>query len=159
MEINEYQEFAISTAVYPNIGSNLIYPVLGLAGEVGELQEKMVKLIIESNYTLLDKDNKIPGKILTQMLDSYSKIGLEQNKLKKLIRDNEFKIKDYFRTIDQKILHHLNLESGDIKWYSALIDHELGITSERCCMDNQNKLMKRKKEGTIHGSGDEERHA
>ncbi len=45
MTFNEYQEFAKSTAVYPDQGENLIYPTLGLAGEVGEVADKVGKMI------------------------------------------------------------------------------------------------------------------
>ena len=42
MFLNEYQEGAISTAIYP-IATCIYYPTLGLAGEYGELIEKMHK--------------------------------------------------------------------------------------------------------------------
>lgn len=40
MFLNEYQDGAISTAIYP-IATCIYYPTLGLAGEYGELIEKM----------------------------------------------------------------------------------------------------------------------
>jgi NTP pyrophosphatase (non-canonical NTP hydrolase) len=43
MEFYEYQKDALSTAVYPNLGNNLIYPALKLAGEAGEVAEKIGK--------------------------------------------------------------------------------------------------------------------
>ena len=43
MTLNEYQDAARKTAIYPNIGSNPTYPVLGLCGETGEIAEKMKK--------------------------------------------------------------------------------------------------------------------
>ncbi|MFA5747365.1 MAG: nucleoside triphosphate pyrophosphohydrolase family protein [Candidatus Paceibacterota bacterium] len=45
MEFNQYQEEARKTAVYPNMGNNFIYPTLGLAGEAGEVAEKIKKII------------------------------------------------------------------------------------------------------------------
>jgi len=42
MFLNEYQDDAISTAIYP-LTTSIYYPALGLAGEYGELIEKMHK--------------------------------------------------------------------------------------------------------------------
>ena len=44
MTLNEYQFAAATTAIYPNRGSNLTYPVLGLVGEAGELANKLKKV-------------------------------------------------------------------------------------------------------------------
>jgi len=41
LTFKQYQEGARSTAIYPNIGSNIAYPTLGLAGECGELYSKL----------------------------------------------------------------------------------------------------------------------
>lgn len=45
MELNEYQKKARETAMYPRMGNNFIYPTLGLAGEAGEVVEKIKKLM------------------------------------------------------------------------------------------------------------------
>ncbi|MBM6993827.1 MAG: nucleoside triphosphate pyrophosphohydrolase family protein [Prevotella sp.] len=42
MEMNEYQEQALSTAVYPQ-ALRIVYPALGLAGETGEVADKVKK--------------------------------------------------------------------------------------------------------------------
>mgnify|MGYP001399284011 CR=1 FL=1 len=44
MKFNEYQELARSTAIYP-AEYGLVYTALGLAGESGEVAEKVKKLI------------------------------------------------------------------------------------------------------------------
>jgi NTP pyrophosphatase (non-canonical NTP hydrolase) len=42
--LNQYHQKALGTASYPSIGSNIIYPALGLAGEAGEVADKIKKL-------------------------------------------------------------------------------------------------------------------
>ena len=59
MNFNDYQEKAASTAIYPD-KYRIIYPALGLAGEVGETCEKIKKLIRDydfdmENMTALDQ--------------------------------------------------------------------------------------------------------
>jgi NTP pyrophosphatase (non-canonical NTP hydrolase) len=50
----EYQKQSALTARYPNILSNLQYPALGLAGEVGEVCNKIKKIY-------RDQDGNITG--------------------------------------------------------------------------------------------------
>jgi NTP pyrophosphatase (non-canonical NTP hydrolase) len=45
MDLNQYQQQARATAVYPDRGHNVIYPALGLAGETGEVVDKIKKVI------------------------------------------------------------------------------------------------------------------
>lgn len=49
MDFNDYQSKCLKTAKYPNIGSNLTYPSLGLAGEAGEVCGKISKIFRDSN--------------------------------------------------------------------------------------------------------------
>ena len=49
MDLNEYQQKASKTALYPNVGDNPIYPTLGLAGEAGEVADKVKKVIRDRN--------------------------------------------------------------------------------------------------------------
>ncbi|MFH0804601.1 MAG: nucleoside triphosphate pyrophosphohydrolase family protein [Patescibacteria group bacterium] len=57
MDLNEYQSRARATALYPDVGSNYIYPVLGLVGEAGELANK-VKKISRDHGGVLDDGQK-----------------------------------------------------------------------------------------------------
>ena len=55
---NDYQTAALRTAIYPNQGSNFIYPTLGLVGEAGEVAEKVKKIIRDGDGTLTDPDRE-----------------------------------------------------------------------------------------------------
>jgi NTP pyrophosphatase (non-canonical NTP hydrolase) len=50
MKIDEYQRLAGRTAVYPDKGANLTYPILGLVGEAGELANKYKKILRGDAY-------------------------------------------------------------------------------------------------------------
>jgi NTP pyrophosphatase (non-canonical NTP hydrolase) len=45
MDFSTYQRKSRKTAVYPKLGRNPVYPTLGLAGEAGEVAEKVKKMI------------------------------------------------------------------------------------------------------------------
>lgn len=45
MQFSDYQKQTRTTAQYPDIGKNFIFPTLGLVGEAGEVAEKIKKLI------------------------------------------------------------------------------------------------------------------
>jgi NTP pyrophosphatase (non-canonical NTP hydrolase) len=46
-DFDDYQKQAKKTAKYPDIGKNFAYPVIGLAGETGEVSEKIKRVIRE----------------------------------------------------------------------------------------------------------------
>lgn len=65
MTVNEYQEAALATAVYPE-QFRVIYPALGMNGEAGEVADKIKKVIrdtalsIDANGAIiLPHDNRI----------------------------------------------------------------------------------------------------
>lgn len=49
MTFDEYQKKSRETAIYPNQGENFVYPALGLAGETGEVADKIKKIIRDEN--------------------------------------------------------------------------------------------------------------
>jgi len=51
MEFSEYQKKSRKTAIYPDADNNFIYPTLGLAGETGEVIEKIKKLMRNDGVT------------------------------------------------------------------------------------------------------------
>ena len=57
MDFKTYQKKSRITAQYPNLGSNFVYPTLGLVGEAGEVAEKVKKVIRDKNG-LFDEESK-----------------------------------------------------------------------------------------------------
>jgi NTP pyrophosphatase (non-canonical NTP hydrolase) len=45
MNFDDYQDTCLITAVYPHVGDNIYYPALGLAGEAGEIANKIKKVM------------------------------------------------------------------------------------------------------------------
>lgn len=107
MTIDEYQKCALETAVYPE-QFKVIYPALGLAGEAGEVADK----------------------------------------IKKVIRDDEYSITDEKRKA-------IVMEIGDVLWYCATLAHDLGYDLDTIARMNYEKLKSRKERGKIGGSGDD----
>ncbi|MBI3020247.1 MAG: nucleoside triphosphate pyrophosphohydrolase family protein [Parcubacteria group bacterium] len=53
MKFNDYQKKSRATAAYPKIGGHgFLYPVLGLAGEAGELMNKVQKIYRDDDSNL-----------------------------------------------------------------------------------------------------------
>ena len=54
MTFAQYQELAARTALYPGRGQNGYYPAMGLAGEVGEILNKMKKVMRDDGGVLTE---------------------------------------------------------------------------------------------------------
>jgi NTP pyrophosphatase (non-canonical NTP hydrolase) len=54
VDFAEYQSRSRETAVYPDAGTNIVYPALGLCGEAGETAEKVKKAIRDDGGTLTE---------------------------------------------------------------------------------------------------------
>lgn len=79
MTFEEYQKLSRKTAQYPKIGENFVYPVLGLAGEAGEVAEKIKKLFRNENGDLSQEYKLEIAKELGDVLWYLSQISTELN--------------------------------------------------------------------------------
>lgn len=77
MTFNEYQNESRKTAIYPNAGKNFIYPTLGLAGEAGEVAEKIKKVLRDKNGIVDNTTKTEIAKELGDVLWYLSQISAE----------------------------------------------------------------------------------
>ena len=67
LTIREYQVGARGTAFYPNKGTNFVYPALGLAGESGEVANKVKKV-------LRDEEGKLSEQSRAALIDELGDV-------------------------------------------------------------------------------------
>ena len=81
MRFSEYQRRSRETAVYPQLGENLVYPALGLCGEAGETAEKIKKAIRDDGGVLTDERREALaaelGDVLWYVAQLATEAGLE----------------------------------------------------------------------------------
>ncbi len=106
MQLDDYQDNAKKTAIYAP-EHMIMYPALGLAGEAGEVA----------------------------------------NKVKKIMRDG-------VQNLPPDWKHQLASEIGDVLWYCAVLASDLNVSLGTIAAQNIEKLERRKRTGTLQGSGD-----
>lgn len=98
MDFNEYQVESKKTALYPNQGNNFIYPVLGLAGESGEVSEKIKKIIRDNNGVVTDEKRaeikKELGDVLWYVAQLCTEFGLSMDEVAKTNLEKLFSRKE-----------------------------------------------------------------
>ena len=80
MTFQEYQEESRKTAIYPNKDNNFIYPTLGLAGEAGEVAEKIKKVLRDGNGVVSEEKKveltKELGDVLWYVANLSKELGI-----------------------------------------------------------------------------------
>ena len=77
MLISEYQELSRRTATYPGAGDNIVYPTLGLAGEAGEVAEKVKKLLRDDGGVMSGERREALGGELGDVLWYVAQVATE----------------------------------------------------------------------------------
>jgi len=103
MTFNEYQEKAKITAKYPVIGEAYVYPALGLAGETGEVLEKIKKIFRDEDGKITPEKKqelmKELGDVLWYLATLARELGLP---LEDVAQNNIAKL---FSRLDRGVLH------------------------------------------------------
>ena len=85
--------------------------------------------------------------IIYPTLGLTGEAGEVANKVKKIIRDGS-------DSKDEKLVSEIKAEIGDCLWYIAVLANDFDIKLSDIASTNLEKLANRKKNNTIHGSGD-----
>ena len=77
MTFDEYQKKSKETAFYPAIGHGVVYPVMGLANEAGEVAGKVKKVFRDANGILTDAHREDISKELGDVLWYVAQVASE----------------------------------------------------------------------------------
>jgi NTP pyrophosphatase (non-canonical NTP hydrolase) len=133
LTLDEYQNFASGTAVYPGRNSylGLMYVVGKLNGEAGEVAEYVFKGLRDDGIVQFIQDR-----------DGHDDIPMDTMTVRLGIITEERRLK-------------LKKELGDVFWYVSQAVYELGYTLQEVASGNIFKLADRAERGVLHGAGDE----
>jgi NTP pyrophosphatase (non-canonical NTP hydrolase) len=167
MKLDEYQANARKTAIYPG---ELMYPTLGLAGEVAEMiwasEDAIEKEVGDVMWYVASvahdaglKLSEVNGTNDFTFPDTYSYVqeafddlviyaGEVCEAVKKTFRDSAGEVTPYYRERIAKSLE------GVLCALHAVGDY-YGFTLEECAKKNNEKLASRMERGVISGDGDD----
>lgn len=131
MQEGTYQAFTQSTDL---MQGNIVYHILGLFSEAGELT------------ALLDSANEQERRILLLLTQAGEIAAQYKRMMRDQGKDTQIVVKDSA---------HLPNEIGDCQWYIARLAADIGFTLEEIQELNTRKLTSRKKRGVIQGKGDD----
>lgn len=184
MNFSVYQKEALKTALYPSVGSNILYPMLGLIGESGEIAGKISKIIRDDSGTMTPKRRAAIrgelGDVLWFMATVCTEADLDMGTLYLLANRaiNNVHMTDLPRLafkLSQQTAHMSILveqfiygpHKGDMKvlaplstditiLFTNMIDLCLAcsLDIEQVAQSNIEKLTSRQERGVLQGSGD-----
>ena len=126
MQLNEYQNLALSTAEIQDVETDVMHFGFGLVSEAGEVAKVFQKYARgDKRYNSLASDEFMYNE---DFVDWYMFTPYAQDK----VRD----------------------ELGDVLWHVAALASTFGVTLEELAEQNVLKLKKREVDGTIKGDED-----
>jgi MazG nucleotide pyrophosphohydrolase domain len=178
--LNDYQAAAKATALYPfPVPGVPVYPLIGFAGEVGELMEALVGRPVDQDAVLKESGDvlwylaAIATDIGFQLGDVYTDFGDVRRTVEhlrdsfiwtpsaaltifvgKIAEDVKKSIRDSGSVVDEKRLVRIRSSIADSLMALDAILSEYALTLGEAAYANLAKLAARKSAGTIQGSGD-----
>jgi NTP pyrophosphatase (non-canonical NTP hydrolase) len=156
MNFDEYQQWAKTTAIYPEQVKGL-YPLLGLLGEATETIEKateQVAIIGENEFTIQEDAYKRRQR-LKEIFNIVLPLGKEAEVIKKHYRKYGLGFSAACTlTGKPEQIEELKKELGDILWYLSAICSDFGISLQDVAQTNHDKLESRRERNVLNGSGD-----
>lgn len=89
--LNEYQSKALETAIYPEV-YRTIYPALGLAGEAGEVADKVKKVLRDNNCIFTEEKKNEIAKELGDVLWYIATLSNDSDTLQDIAQMNYNKL-------------------------------------------------------------------
>lgn len=182
MNLKEYQELSRETAIYPDAGNNIIYPTLGLVGEIGETLEKVM---LEAGKEEIEKEfgdimwyiaqlaSELEFDLINKELEEIYEFLIQEETLYHLnTRDESYDLNEWVVCASKiaEVTKKVMRDSGGVcpeEKKVATIDNlvrliyhikkscELcGSSLSNICQMNIDKLFSRKERGVLQGSGD-----
>jgi NTP pyrophosphatase (non-canonical NTP hydrolase) len=157
MNFKEYQDWAKTTAIYPEQIKGL-YPLLGLIGETAETVEKIsskTPLVGDKSDIVIPNEAAENLRIKSEIFTNIQLYGKKAEILKKQWR--KYGLGCNFQTLittNAEDKEEIKKELGDILWYLAAICTDLGLNLQDVAQTNHDKLESRKERNVLHGSGD-----
>jgi NTP pyrophosphatase (non-canonical NTP hydrolase) len=132
MTFDEYSEQSVPAALYPLLGRNMVYPALKLAGEAGEVADKIGKHW-RNEYAPQAACGALESR---QAEDEAACAAMGGMSLPSTLRTEIIK------------------ELGDVLWYVNALAVELGTTLDDVAEQNIRKVYDRVARGMVLGMGD-----
>lgn len=146
LTLDQYQDLAASTAVYPRVYTE--QQVVEMLTAIFVLYEMTYDEEIEQFIQqTLDHFETPFNRLVYPVLGLLGEAGEVANKLKKVARDDQGQM-------DLDKSDEIAAEMGDVTWYVAAVARELGAKLGDIAQSNLNKLFSRKERGVLGGSGD-----